>query len=118
MLSHSLSEIRELFGELKRRIGLLDMTVDSPFLKGAWYQQSLPDVQTLLEDLFQCFYQQLCKIKCWAELLDPGDQPAIEDYLSLIKSLHQHENNLFEYFNQCHCLRTNRKNCFKQRDNC
>uniref|UniRef100_A0A240SXF6 Uncharacterized protein n=1 Tax=Glossina palpalis gambiensis TaxID=67801 RepID=A0A240SXF6_9MUSC len=118
LIGSSMAEIRVSFTELTRRCAQLDMTVESPLIKGAWYMQSLKYIRNLLDDLFQYFYQHICKLKCWAQLLDPGDPEAIEDYMALIKTFENNGNNLMQYFDNCLCMRTKRKECLKPHEPC
>ncbi|XP_065366256.1 uncharacterized protein LOC135959140 [Calliphora vicina] len=116
LLALSMENIRTCQTELNRRCEQLDTTVESPFMKGSCSLKSLFYIRNILADLFHYFYSNLCKLKCWSQLLDPGDSVSIEDYMNLIKS--NKECDLMENLNNCSCLRSKRKECINSPKTC
>ncbi|XP_037810882.1 uncharacterized protein LOC119603076 [Lucilia sericata] len=115
-LALSLEAIRSSQAQLNYRCEQLDVTIESPFMKGSYALKSLTYIRNILNDLFQYFYTNVCKLKSWALLLDPADSVAIEDYINLLKS--NNECDLMENLKNCSCLRTKRRECIKCHKRC
>ncbi|XP_059223000.1 uncharacterized protein LOC106094385 [Stomoxys calcitrans] len=117
-MATSLQVISKTIDELKRRCDSLDYSVESPFLSGTYYLRPLSYFLNLINDLYLYFHEHLCKLQRWAELLDPADRLAIEDYCALIKPNKDYQNNLLEYVDHCCCWRSKRKRCIEEHVPC
>lgn len=107
-----MEKIRVCHEELNYRCEQLDKTIESPFINGNYSLKSLSYTRKILNDLICNYYCQLCRLKCWAQLLDPGDSVAIEDYMNLVKS--DKETDLVENLNNCYCLRSKKEDCINE----
>lgn len=102
-----MKNIQKRHSDLNHRCLQLDMSVESSFINGTEFLNSLSYITNILNDLFDYFNSKLCKMICWAQLIDPGDSVSIEDYMNLIKS--NRESDLKENLSNCYCLRAKNK---------
>lgn len=117
-LSNSLRFIRDGFKKLDHQCKQLDMTVQSPFIKGDWYLRPLSYIRETLNDLYEYFYNLLSKHKCWAQLIEITSAEAIEDYQHLITPEVKYENHLIFIRDGCKCRRCNKSDWIESYTSC
>ncbi|XP_073828194.1 uncharacterized protein [Musca autumnalis] len=104
-ISVSLKDLRishRLFEELCSK---LDMTVESPFIKGDAYHKPLEYFIELTSDLFKYFHAWILKLKYTSHLIDPYKCEGIEHYKTLMESSEDFEEYLNVGLTYCKCLR-------------
>ncbi|XP_036319150.1 uncharacterized protein LOC118733726 [Rhagoletis pomonella] len=110
-LSSSLDAFRFAIKKLNLLCSQLDMTVESPFIIGDYKIQPLSYYRNLIDDAFDYFNDVLCKLKCWAQLLDIGDANALDEYKALLDPTMKYDEFMKIGKLGCTCMRTKNPEC-------